>query len=549
MAALNMNQNFVFAEGGTGGRILIGLRHVLDSLALAEGGGTRNWKTIYETMDAAGSEIEELGRLEKLNRELKDFRKADCSYTFLDLSKYVKTRMPENTNVCLREIAPEWYHNGLIFTREELERDLSGGYYRDMVLYNAVAPIAMECALRSPEDKEAGFQAVADSVINANHQYEVRAVFAGNGGGGEGRGNLSRHPAELKELCVKRATEELHLSLEQAEAYVEQNLKIAVVMVGSVFRFPASEELDQDVAGLVAGTMRNYPEDASRAVNLFYILEHDCCPVQAEQPSLSGCQFKHAHAIELVAAAAIEDFFSRDRERVSKRGCPVYPHYSMPGRGLTNWANLGLPETWRIALSARLRFDAALFYWAAPQLLVSEKERTEGMLYESEILRAMVGVKNARQAEEKILGSEFSLDDEIIRPMKALMERETLFLRYLSDICQTGKNWETGAAPAPGCGTELFELSRIRQMLEDPVISRCGGMTGFQFDELTRCPENHSTGKTEENLFYTKLTMDRLRKNVVRSCRGSEKEKPFNEVLFQIYDLCSDRKEAKTWRF
>ena len=140
---------------------------------------------------------------------------------------------------------------------------------------------------------------------------------------------------------MKRATEELHLSLEQAEAYVEQNLKIAVVMVGSVFRFPASEELDQDVAGLVAGTMRNYPEDASRAVNLFYILEPDCCPVQAEQPSLSGCQFKHAHAIELVAAAAIEDFFSRDRERVSKRSCPVYPHYSMPGRGLTNWANLG----------------------------------------------------------------------------------------------------------------------------------------------------------------------------------------------------------------
>ena len=92
MAALNMNQNFVFAEGGTGGRILIGLRHVLDSLALAEGGGTRTGRTIYETMDAAGSEIEELGRLEKLNRELKDFRKADCSYTFLDLSKYVENQ-------------------------------------------------------------------------------------------------------------------------------------------------------------------------------------------------------------------------------------------------------------------------------------------------------------------------------------------------------------------------------------------------------------------------------------------------------------------------
>ena len=91
---------------------------------------------------------------------------------------------------------------------------------------------------------------------------------------------------------------DLRMEQKQAKAYVEQNLKIAVIMTGSAFRFPAMNGLDQDVAGLVAGTLRNFPEDSAEAVNLFYLLEHDQCPVQVTKASDSREQYKHAHAIE-----------------------------------------------------------------------------------------------------------------------------------------------------------------------------------------------------------------------------------------------------------
>lgn len=539
------NHNYVFGEGGTGLRILLALYQIMSSRAYAKKGATENYKQVYETMDAGAEEIEELKKLLKADKDMK-FNDPAYFLAFLKLAERVKDMLAKDKTMSLEKIAPEWFRNELLLTREELLRDLLGGYYRDLVLGSVVSAVAMRCALETEEDKKAGFQAVIDDVVASNNTYEVRVAFAGSGIGGEGRTNICARPAMLKSLCIERVMEDLKMQQEQAKAYVERNLKIAVVMVGSAFRFPAIKGLDQDVAGLVAGTLRNFPDDSAEAVNLMYLLEHDCCPVQASQPSDSGEQHKHAHAIELVAVSCIENFFHRDTESASKKQCPVFPHYSMPGRTLTNWENLGLPEEYRINLSARLRFDAALFYWVRPQLMVTPEERNAGKLYESEILARMFKAKTPKQVEESIYASGLDLDQDILKPLRALLEKETMYLKYLRDICLTGKNWETGAMPSPDCSTDLFDVSRIEHMLtKNPSISDFGGMTGFKLDELTMCPKNKITGTEEDSLYHTKLTMDKLRNRITYNKNG--KPRAFREILNEIYDICSERKEKKRY--
>lgn len=536
------NHNFVIAEGGTGLRVLLAIYQALSSRAYARKGATENWKLIYETMDAGSKEIEELVNLIRCDKNI-DFCDPSYFFAFLKLAERVKEEIAREKTMSLDKIAPEWFKNELLLTREQLRRDLLGGYYRDLTLGSVVSAVAMKCALSTPEDKKAGFQAIVDEVIASNNTYEVRVVFTGSGIGGEGRTNICTHPAMLNALCIERVMEDLKMQYDQAKAYVGNTLKIAVVMIGSAFRFPTLKGLDQDIAGLVAGTLRNFPDDSAEAVNIFYLLEHDCCPVQASAPAESGEQRKHAHAIELVAVAAIEDFFRRDSERASKKQCPVIPHYSMPGRTLTNWENLGLTEEYRQDLTARFRFDAALFYWILPQLMVTSEERAAGKLYESEILARMFKAKTPRKVEEAVIASGMDIDEEILKPLRALKAKESMFLQYLRDISLTGMNWETGAMPSPDCGTNLFDVSRIEHMLEDPDISAFGGMTGFKFDDLTACPKNTATGRAEENLYATRLTMDKLRNRTVYNERGTRK--PFKDVLGSVYDICSERKEKR----
>ena len=458
----------------------------------------------------------------------------------------------------LEKIAPEWYRNGLLLTKEELERDLLGGYYRDLTLGSVISAAAMQCALETVEDRNAGFRAIANDVVASNNTYETRVVMVGSGIGGEGRTNLCTHPAMLRKLCVERVMKDLRMEQKQAKAYVEQNLKIAVIMTGSAFRFPAMNGLDQDVAGLVAGTLRNFPEDSAEAVNLFYLLEHDQCPVQATKASDSREQYKHAHAIELVAVAAMEDFFGLGTKHASKKHCPVIPHYSRPGNALTNWENLGLPEEYRQYLSARLRIDAALFYWLRPQLILEPEEKNSDKIYEAEILARMFRKKTSRQVKEAVLSSGMDLEEEIVEPLKALLAKETMFLEYLGEISLTGKNWETDSTSA--YGSTLFDTERIEEMTGKEIgkkaeekdeekiekkadISEHGGMKGFQFDELTMCPVDRRTGQREENIYNTRLTMDELRKQVKYFEHGNPR--PFQDILRDIYEICSERKERR----
>lgn len=355
---------------------------------------------------------------------------------------------------------------------------------------------------------------------------------------------------------------DLRMEQKQAKAYVEQNLKIAVIMTGSAFRFPAMNGLDQDVAGLVAGTLRNFPEDSAEAVNLFYLLEHDQCPVQATKASDSREQYKHAHAIELVAVAAMEDFFGLGTKHASKKHCPVIPHYSRPGNALTNWENLGLPEEYRQYLSARLRFDAALFYWLRPQLILEPEEKNSDKIYEAEILARMFKRNTPQQVKEAVLNSGVDLEEEILKPLKALISKETMFLEYLGEISLTGKNWETNSTSA--YGSTLFDTERIEEMTGKEIgkkaeekdeekikkkadICEHGGMKGFQFEELTMCPVDRRTGKSEENIYNTKLTMHQLRKQVKYFEHGNPR--PFQDILSDIYEICSERKERRHYGF
>ncbi len=537
----SVSHNYVFFEGGTGIRIGLALYHVLSSRAYARRGAAENWRFIFETMDAGAEEVKVLMRLLESD-EKADFYRSGFFFVYLKLAEKVRDRLARNKSMTLADIAPEWLRNELLVTARQLVLDYEGGYYRDQQLASFIASVAVDCALKTEEDKKAGFSAVVDDVIASNNTYEVRVALAGSGIGGEGVTNLCTHPFVLKDRCIRQVMEDLRMQREQAEEYVGRILKIAVVMTGGAFRFPAVKTLSQDVSGLVAGTLRSYPEKSAQAVNLFYLLEHDACPVQADMASECAQQHKRAHAIELVAAAAIDDFFCRSTEAVSKKQCPVFPHYSFPGNSRTTWSTLRLPQEYRNSLTARLRFDAALFYWLRPQLIVSSEERNNGKLYESEFLMRMYHAKTPRALENHILRNEVDLDREILIPFRALLYKEKQFLKYLREISLTGKNWETGAMPSPAYGTALFPTDRIEHMLNTPDIKDVGGMTGFSFDALSECPPDPLTGKTEDNLYHTRLTMDKLRRKNVYNHGG--RPGTFAEVMTGIYEICSSRKET-----
>lgn len=527
---MNCSKNHIMCEGGTGIVDARSLIHMLCTTTLYGKGTSEAVSIAFETMDAGGEELIEVKKVLDMNKTL-NLRNPNIQFVFLKLSdKVIKKKDGEQT---LRAIAPEWYQKQTILTESELDFAIDKGYGRNLILGSLLSSTVLEAAMRTPEDKKAGFGAIIDEVVDSNGTYEVRVVFAGSGIGGEGRTNLCVHPILLRKYCIEAVMENLHLEYEQAKAYVGRVLKIAVIMTGAAFRFPRINGLDQDVAGLVSGTLRNYPAEAAEATDAFYWLEHDYMPVQASKASEGGSQFKHAHAIELVFTAAVENFFSRTDEELEKKGILI-PHYSLPGNGKTNWANLGLPEKYRLALSARLRFDAMLFYWLRPQLDLTSEQIKNGMLYEAEIISRMYGGKTGRQLQTMVAYDE--LEEMVLRPFKILLERERLWLSWLRDICLTGMNWETGTLPGEEQKTDIFPVFQIDRMLNGENVSAFGGMTGFLLDNLSECGEG--------NLYHTRLTPDKARK-----LKYVENGNPrsFMAIMEELYDVCSSRKEKRTW--
>ncbi len=525
---------FVFALGGSGLRVVLAKHHVLTSRAYKDSFET-DCKIVYEMMDGGSSEIKEVLHALTLDKE-SFFHDPNYCFEFVKLSEDIKRRLQKSQDLLLRDILPDWFLNKLLLTEEELDRTLHGGYFRDLTLGSFVSSVAVQCGLGTEADKKAGFTAVIDSVVNSQNS-ETRVAMVGSLFGGEGRLNLCTYPAILKELCVEKVMEVYSLDRSSALTYVEDHLKIALIGIGAAFRFPenpeSKENLNQDISGLVSGTLKNYSKESANAVNLFYFLEHDFCPVQAEKEASHGEQYKHAHAIELVAVSAIEDFFQRETERVSKKQCPVFPYYSLPkpiGKQMTNWENLALPLHYRKELSARLRFDAALFQWLAPELNLTPEERSSGKLYESDFLGRMFNSgSNPKKLKKRIEKADYIVDDKIINPLKALLLKETYFLRYLSDVSQTGRHWNnTDSNARSEYGTDLFNLKMIDDLLKGEVDDS-GHMKSYRLDDLTKCGEG--------NLYHTDLTLDKLRTKITYHHRNEPRA--FSEILDDIYELCS----------
>ena len=256
-----------------------------------------------------------------------------------------------------------------------------------------------------------------------------------------------------------------HLTEEQAIAYVERTLKIAVILIGSAFRFPRGGNLDQDVSGLVAGTLANYPEDSEKAVNAFYLLEHDAMPVQAEKfCDGSDDKYRHHHAIELLAFYAIQDFYEKSDEEMTVQGA-VYRTLFITRKRQNHLENSGASGTsFPKRLATGCFFDAMLIHWLKPQLLPAASgsgSLVNSTVFESEFLGKLYGTKKSRELERAVSYEE--LEEQVLKPFSILLDRELLFLEWLRDICLTGKNWENGEMPTEDMKTELFLLSvRLR---------------------------------------------------------------------------------------
>lgn len=532
-----MKKVHLVLEGGTGEMIGQTMIYIRDSLALLHKGNEDRLDIYYPTIDSGGAALGAIRRLME-DSTLRSFRDPGTTFGLAEVSEGVREelkRQNRNADFCLREVGPEWFRGQTLLTEEALSFDLSQGYGRDQILGSLVSGLAFDTARGSKADKEVGFESIVNEVIDSDRNDTVYVILAGSAHGGEGVTNLSLHPARLKEMCVEAVQKEKRLHPQAAEAYVEEVLRIGLVMVGAAFHFPRIDGLDQDISGLVAGALQNYPADSAAALDAFYLLEHDTMPVQAERPSYGNDQYKHAHAIELAACAALEHFVNMPEDDLAKlrRGtapedlCPLIPHYSLPGNRKTNWKNLRLPAAWREALSARLRYDAMILFWMRPQLIPGTGQGGVDRIFESEILHKMYGV--SKPADLRMRVSIDELETSVLFPFRRLLERELLFLTWLRDISLTGLNWESGQLPEKTACADLFPVEMINLLLrkKPSQFRELGGMTAFDLDSLTVCGEG--------NLYSTRATPDRIR-NKIRF-RKNGKPLPFMEIIGTLYDL------------
>ena len=540
-----MKKVHLILEGGTGEMVGQTMIHLRDSLALLHKGNEDRLDIYYPTIDSGGAALGSIRRLMG-DSTLRSFRDPGAEFGLAEVSEGVREelkRQNREADFRLWDVGTEWFRDQTLLTEEALSFDLSKGYGRNQILGSLVAGLAFDIARGSKADKKVGFESIVNEVIDSNRSDRIYVILAGSAHGGEGVTNLSLHPAKLKEMCVEAAQKEKNLQPQAAEAYVEEILKIGVVMVGAAFKFPKIEGLDQDISGLVAGALQNYPTDSAAALDAFYLLEHDSMPVQAEIPSYGNDQYKHAHAIELAACAALVHFVSMQEEDLENlhRGsatedlCPLIPHYSLPGNRKTNWKNLRLPAAWREALSARLRYDAMLLFWMRPQLIPGTGQGGVDRIFESEILHKMYGVSKPADLRNRVSIDE--LEAGVLLPFRNLLERELLFLTWLRDISLTGLDWQSKKLPEKAACADLFPVEMIDLLLRNKPsqFRELGGMTGFDLDSLTACGEG--------NLYSTRATPDRIR-NKIRF-RKNGRPLPFMEIIGTLYDLCADKRERR----
>ncbi len=526
---------YVFLCGGTAGMVSLSSILTREVLAMYHKKNKDYVNYYYPTMDAGGPDLTKILNLMDADAELR-FWDPKTRFAYVPLANQVWGQGNNSNKLTLKSIVDPWYSDNTLLTDEPLEFELDNGFGRNLILGAFLFSKAAEVTVKTDEDKETGITSIVDSVVNANGNYEVRVVFCGSITGGEGRTNLSLYPAVLRRKCVAQVMKDRNLQKDLAEEYVSTVLKIGVIMIGAAFRYPRLDGLDQDVSGLAAGTLRNYPKEDAAATDAFYLLEHDYMPVMADKASYGMDQFKHNHAIELVAYSMMEDFFSKTQKELddlrNNKNDPtdkavITSNYSLPGNIKTNWANLALPQDIRIGLENRLRFDAMLIYWLYPQLLVNQNPEA---LFDTEFACKMYGFKNPKKFRKEVARSE--LEDEIVNPFRTLFEREMIFLRWLRDIALTGRNWEQNVNADGAIQADLFPVDEIESLIALDSINQHGRMSGFNLDRLTKTEDGNSC--------YTNKTIDKVRSDLVYKNNG--KRCSFMEIMDNLYDICAARK-------
>lgn len=524
-------------NGGSGEAVGETSIHIMDTLSLAQK-PFLNADLLYETTDAGGECLGNIKRLLDLDQKL-NFRSAQTQLDFLNLSELIRSANQNKDNgsaLTIGSCLPEWYRDGSILPKDCLEFDLTNGLNRNQPAASLMGDQLIDCSLRAP-DSHHGLRALIEEVVNANESTRSMLAMPGCGFGGEGRSYLCEQPAVLKQRCIEAVKEKRHLTEEDAVRHVEKVLKMAVFMLGDAYQFPENKGQDQDISGIVKSTLKNYPRESAKALTSFYFLDHDEMPVLAEKASTGGAQFKHHHAIEVVAFLMMQNFFHKEEDEFQISG-PILPHYSLPGNRKANWDNLRLPDAWRLALEARSRFDAAVCLWLYPQLLQPVLENRPEELYSSEFLIRLYGVKNDRQLKERI--SYDDLNRDVLEPFRLLYEREMMFLRWLRDISLTGKNWRTDTPDTAITSADLqrknlFPVTMLTHLIDGTSVNQLGRLSGFQLDSMTECEEG--------NLYHTGLTLDILR----NSLKYTEHKKPraFTDILGDMYDICASTGKEK----
>ncbi len=520
-------------NGGSAEAIGETIIQVTDTLALKQE-PVLPLNLIYETTDAGGEFLGNILRLMEMNRKL-NFRSPQIQFAFLNLSERIRSAKKttgKESALTIGSCLPEWYRDGSIIPDDCLKFDLSNGLNRNQPSASLLSDQLIECTLSAPASHH-GTRALIEEVVNASESTEHMLAEPGNGFGGEGRNNVCEHPDVLKRCCIDEVKEKRHLTEEDAARHVENVLKTAVIMIGPAYQFPENKGQDQDIRGIVKNTLKYYPRESAKALDAFYYLDHDEMPVLAEKASTGGAQFKHHHAIEIVAFLMMQNFFHKTDTELQIKG-PIIPHYSLPGNYETNWNNLRLPDTWMLAFGWRLRFDAAVCLLLSPQLLRPVLENKPEDLYSSEFLIRLYGVKNSRQLKKRV--SYDTLNREVLEPFRLLYNREIMFLRWLRDICLTGKDWRNPVITASDLQRKnLFPVDKITHLIDGTSVSQLNGLSGFQLDSLTACDEG--------NLFQTGLTLDYLRTHL----KYTEGKKPraFTDIMGDLYDLCAPTGKEK----
>lgn len=522
-------KKFVFEAGGSGAMAGVTLMQLVEALKMFQGESVVQLNSIFETMDQGGEVIEQLDELCAMEEI---WGSKSITHQTLKLADRIKSELNVTGKFSLKTLYPDWEEDMPFLAKETAKLNLSRGFYQQMSLGAYLLPTMLECALKTEEDKNCGYGAVAESVRSAVDGSDVQVAFMGSLFGGEGRTILSGMPARLFDYCARVYAEDKDLDPERAKEEVRSRLKIAEAQLGGCYKYPHASGLRDDVSDLTAGALRNFPENTEDVLYRIYYFDSrgETCPVQSEKAEKGAQQRNHHHEVELLMAAAVLDFFNTD----AKEGYPGkkdkirIPSYSVPNNNTgekTTWEELALPEGYKEALLTRLRFDAALLLAIKPQVCPDGNTVGTDQYQNLSLIGKLYNATGAK-LRDMINRGKINVNEitETVNRAAELIKREERFIDWFYDIAVSGKDWDKhpdrgNAADSSGL-VNVRELWRLKNVDSEPMT--------YQLDRLTDIPQGNPahTGKA-----VYKVMDD------VKFRRGG-KPRDIGEIFKDIYDNC-----------